>query len=244
MTSTSTASPRRPHPRRALPAGPCLALAAVLALAGCPAAPDEAAPPPAADPVAAPSPLPGDSVYLLEGAFTDQDGRALTLAALRGRPRVVAMVFTHCAYACPRLTSDLQALEASLSPAAREATGFVLASFDHERDLPPRLAAYARERALAPGRWTLLHAGPDVVRELAAVLGVRYARQPSGAYGHSNRYVVLDADGRIVATVDGLEADPAPAREALERLAAPGAQHGAARRGPHPDPNHAPEVPS
>ncbi len=148
------------------------------------------------------------SLYDLDAAWTNQDGSAVPLASLRGRPRLLVMFFSHCSYACPRITADLQKIEQRLSAEERERVGFVMASFDSERDVPATLKTFARTKGLDLTRWMLLHGDEDQVRELAAVLSVRYRRDENGDIDHSNLITLLDAEGRIVFQREGLEGDP------------------------------------
>jgi protein SCO1/2 len=185
----------------------CL-LPALLALAACR---DAATPPRHAE-------LPGDSVYQLGGPWRDQDGAAFPLASLRGQPVLLAMFFTHCPAVCPRLVGDLRAIEAALDGGS--AVRFVLASFDHVRDQPPRLLEYARRHELGAERWTLLHGDAGSVRELAAVLGVAYERTPEGDFVHGNVIALLDADGRIAHRFAGLGTDPQAAAQRVRSLQA------------------------
>ncbi|MEO5968122.1 MAG: SCO family protein, partial [Ferruginibacter sp.] len=55
--------------------------------------------------------LSSESIYQLTDTFTTQDNKSITLSTFSGKPTVVAMVFTHCPYACPRITSDMVDLE-------------------------------------------------------------------------------------------------------------------------------------
>lgn len=147
---------------------------------------------------------PEGSVYDLASSWTDQQGRAVQLADLKGRPRVVAMFFSQCTFACPRITADLKRLEAGLSESQRARVGFVLVSFDVRRDDPAALRDFAQRMDLPGERWTLLHGGEDEVRELAAVLGVRYRPEGDG-FAHANIITLLDAEGRLVAQREGLD---------------------------------------
>ncbi|MBS1604286.1 MAG: SCO family protein, partial [Bacteroidetes bacterium] len=88
------------------------------------------------------------SVYQLPGIWIDQRGRKISLGDLKGEVRIVAMVFTHCGYACPRLVQDMKAIEDSLPVAERKDVGYVLVSFDTERDDPAQLADYAASQGL------------------------------------------------------------------------------------------------
>ena len=157
------------------------------------AAPDSAT-------AAAVSPLPASdlSVYQLESEWTDQHGRSRRLADLRGRPQAVAMVYTHCGSACPRIVGDLKRLEAEFPE-----LGLVLVSIDSERDSPGRLHEFAQGSGLVE-RWTLLNGDDGVLMELAAVLGVRYRRVSETEFVHSNLITVLDATGNIAYRQEGL----------------------------------------
>ncbi|MBL0305693.1 MAG: SCO family protein [Chitinophagaceae bacterium] len=57
---------------------------------------------------------------------------------LKGKPTVVGMIFTHCTYACPRLTADIKSIADSLNY-EKEKVNFLLVSFDTKRDNPTRL---------------------------------------------------------------------------------------------------------
>lgn len=161
-------------------------------------------------------PVPSESLYALASRWTDARGAKLTLSTFRGHPVVVAMVYTSCQASCPLVVSDLQAVEAKLSPKLREQTRFVLVSFDPARDTPARLLEFATARKLDLSRWTLLTGSEDAVRELAAVLGVRYRPTGTGDYLHSNVITVLGRDGVARHRQTGLRQDPAPTVAALE----------------------------
>lgn len=177
----------------------------------------DAATPPCCEPTPAAEPLPDTSVYQLESVWTDQSSQSVRLREFRGQPAIVAMIFTTCEYACPRMLADLKQIEGKLSAQARRTTRFVLVSFDSERDTPDVLAVYARKHSLDLSRWTLLHGGPSAVRELAAILGVRYKRVPSVGFSHSNIITVLSEDGTAVHRRKGLGGAPEGILIAVER---------------------------
>ena len=131
-------------------------------------------------------------------------GAPLTLSALRGRPVVLTMFFASCGYACPLQVTNMQALRAELPPGVRERTAFVLVSFDVTRDTPAALAKYRAQRSL-DGQWTLLHGSDDAVRELAALLGVKYKQDTDGMFSHSNILTILNPAGEIVHQRIGLK---------------------------------------
>lgn len=161
--------------------------------------------------------LPGESLYHLGATWLNQDGATTTLADFAGKPVIVTMVFTHCAYACPRIVADLKAIESALPASRRADVRFVLASFDTARDTPERLRAWATEQNLG-ANWTLLHGDANAVRELSVALNIPFAAQPDGGFGHGNRIVLLDTKGVALTALEGLGAEIGPLVQAVARL--------------------------
>jgi len=148
--------------------------------------------------------LPGKSIYQIDSTWTTDAGEPFKLAALRGRPQIVALFFTSCQNACPITVSDMKRIEAALPEALRTRVGFTLVSFDPERDTTAALHAYRLRRALDPARWTLLRGEPADVAELAARVGMKYKNGARGQFAHSNIITLLSPDGEIVRQQIGL----------------------------------------
>ena len=72
---------------------------------------------------ARPAPLSGQSIYQVRAAWTDTDGKSVQLRSLRGKPVVLAMVYTTCTTACPLTVADLKRIESALSPETGDACG-------------------------------------------------------------------------------------------------------------------------
>lgn len=149
------------------------------------------------------------SLYLLDSTWTSDVSREIKLGALRGRPQIVSLFFTHCEYACPIIVSELKAIEAKLPPEVLGKVDFLLVSMDSKRDTPAELAAFREKHELAREHWTLLRGGTDDVRELAALLGVNYAEDSRGQFAHTNLITLLNAEGEISYQHTGLKQDPA-----------------------------------
>jgi protein SCO1/2 len=160
-----------------------------------------------------------ESLYQIATSFTDDAGRPFQLGQLRGRPVVLTMFFASCGYACPLLVTDMQAIRAQLPAAVRDQAAFVLVSFDVERDTPAALRHYREERGLDAG-WTLLHGDADAVRELAALLGVKYKQEADGMFSHSNLVTILNPEGEVAHQRSGLRGGLDDAAAALVRVAA------------------------
>ncbi|MDQ5978448.1 MAG: hypothetical protein QG602_1422 [Verrucomicrobiota bacterium] len=155
-----------------------------------------------------------ESLYQLEVGFTDDRDRPFTLASLRGRPVVLTMFFASCGYACPLLLTDMQAIRAKLPAEIRDQAAFVLVSFDVARDTPAALAKYREERQL-DAQWTLLHGDDDAVRELAALLGVKFKLEADGQFAHSNLISILNPGGEVVHQRTGLQGGLDEAAQAI-----------------------------
>ena len=157
------------------------------------------------------------SLYLLDSTWTSDVERQIKLGALRGRPQIVALFFTHCEYACPILVGELKAIEGRLPPEVLGKVDFLLVSIDSKRDTPAELAVFREKRQLARERWTLLRGGADDVRELAALLGVNYVEDSRGQFAHSNIITLLNAEGEVAFQHAGLKQDPATLIAAIEK---------------------------
>ncbi|HEY8995591.1 MAG TPA: SCO family protein [Lacunisphaera sp.] len=157
-----------------------------------------------------------NSLYQADASFTDDTGRAFTLGQLRGRPVVLTMFFASCGYACPLLVTDMQAIRGRLPAEQRDRALFVLVSFDTVRDTPEALAKYRAQRGL-DGSWVLLHGDGEAIRELAALLGVKYQQETDGMFSHSNLITVLNAEGEVVHQRTGLKGGLDEAAQAVLR---------------------------
>jgi protein SCO1/2 len=153
--------------------------------------------------------LPGESVYQLPMSLIDQNGRTLTLAELRGQPVLVAMFYTSCDNVCPMIAWHLHRMEQAVSDAQRARLRVLLVSFDPARDTPEALRRFADAHRADPARWVVARTDASEVRDLAAVLGIRYRELEGGAFNHSSVITLLDADGLIRARTSDLKSlDP------------------------------------
>ncbi len=168
------------------------------------------------------------SLYQVDSLWTNDGAQPWKLSALRGRVQVMAMFFANCTYACPLIVNDMRRIEAALPEAMRARVGFTLITIDTERDMPDALRAYRSANKLPLSRWTLLHGTPDDTLELAALLGVKFKRDASGQFAHSNLITVLNREGEIIHQLAGLNQN---LQETIERVSS-AAQDPAKRSSP------------
>lgn len=159
-----------------------------------------------------------ESIYNVSSVWQNRYGHEVTLDSLRGKVQVVAMVYTHCEFACPRILADMRRIRDRLSEEELNSTNFVIVSIDPERDTPERLQNFAAENDLSDEHWTLLNGDQGDILELAALLGVKYKRISKTDFTHSNMISVLNKKGEIVHQRKKLGDDPVAIVEAIQKL--------------------------
>lgn len=127
--------------------------------------------------------------------LADVAGREVSLHALRGRPVLVAFIYTTCTTACPLLSARMAKLQEKLIAASIPA---VLASVtvDPDRDDAKKLGAYAERFGARPG-WYFLRAEPARLAPVLASYGEWTRGLPSGDLDHPARLHLIDAEGRV-----------------------------------------------
>lgn len=179
--------------------GVCAAVACMLAMSLCMADLVSGAPPQSAA-------LPSDSIYQLPVTMHDQEGHALAMPAMQGQMQIVTMIYTSCAYVCPMTIENIKSLRAELAPDQREQLHTLLISLDPERDTVKVLKKTMAERRLDGKHWTMARPDPPDVRRVAAVLGIQYRQLSNKEFNHSTVLILLDAQGRIRARTEKLDA--------------------------------------
>lgn len=170
-----------------------------------------------ADPVAA-----DESIYLLDGTYTDQKGNQVGLDLYKGHPVLISMFYATCPHACPMLIADIKRIEKALPEAQRKDLRVILVTFDPERDTVEKLDALATAHGLDPSRWKFLRTEPSKVQELAAVLGIKYRFAPNGDINHSSTISLLDHRGVVVERIEGLRQPEGPVVQRILRMGAGG----------------------
>jgi len=146
------------------------------------------------------------SLYQVPLAFRTDAGETVALDHWKGEKVVLTMVFTSCQATCPVTMAKLHAIQERFDHAG-VAAHFVIVSFDPLRDTPEKMTAYRAAGGHRNANWTFLVGSEDDTRELAMLLGIKYARNPtSGDIMHDNKIVLLNAEGEVVKELLGLDA--------------------------------------
>jgi protein SCO1/2 len=166
-----------------------------------------------------------ESLYALDLMIETSDGSLSSLRTLAGKPRIATMFYAHCQSMCPLTIQTLKELDRSLSPAERQALGYVVLSLDPQRDAPEVLRERSRAQGLDAGRWFLARTRAVDVSAAADFLGIRWRSLSNGEIDHAGALVLLDAQGRELSrtsTVGAVDAQfLSDVREAVHGSMAP-----------------------
>jgi protein SCO1/2 len=148
------------------------------------------------------------SIYNLDSEWTNQNNQKVKLEGFVGKPQLITLIYTTCAYACPRIMADIKGIEEKLTEKGIQDYGIVLVTMDPENDTPKQLKKFAKEQGLNESRYQLLNSESENIRELSVLLNIKYKKLDSGDISHSNIISVLNSKGEIVYQEEGLGADP------------------------------------
>lgn len=160
-----------------------------------------------------------ESIYNVSSIWQNRYGHKVKLDSLRGKVQVVALVYTHCEFACPRILADMKRIRDQLPENKLNTTNFVIVSIDPKRDTPQRLRNFANENDLSDEQWTLLNGDEGDILELAALLGVKYKRINETDFTHSNMITVLNRQGEVAYRRKKLGDDPTAIVKTINQLA-------------------------
>jgi protein SCO1/2 len=150
--------------------------------------------------------------------MTDQDGRPVTEASLKGRPTAMFFGFTYCPEVCPTTLLDLTNWMKRMGTRA-DRLNVVFVSVDPERDTPTQLKTYLS--SFDP-RIQGFSGTPEDTAAMAALYKVHYEKiaVEGGPYtmDHSTTIYLFDAEGRFVELIR-YGAPDEEALAALNRLA-------------------------
>lgn len=161
------------------------------------------APPPANGPKAFHMPSPGEEVP--DFAFTDQDGKRISLHLFRGKTVMVTFVYTRCPFPdfCPRMSSNFADVYKQLSsnPSLGD-TQLLSVSFDPEHDTPKVLRDYGFSVAHTHDsslfrRWEFAAPKAADLPKIADFFALT-VKPEGGLITHTLSTAVIGPDGKIV----------------------------------------------
>jgi cytochrome oxidase Cu insertion factor (SCO1/SenC/PrrC family) len=156
--------------------------------------------------------------------LTNQLGRAVSLADLRGHVWVADIIFTRCAGPCLKMSKQMKELQESL-PAASKAQLISLTT-DPAFDTPAVLKAYGERFAANPGRWMFLTGSKQEVGHLATnslkLAGIEKKPEERESavdlFIHSTIFVIVDKSAQLrgVFQTTGEDIDPLKVKKEIQ----------------------------
>ena len=140
--------------------------------------------------------------------LTDQNGAAVSLASLKGKPVLIDFVYTSCASTCPMLTAKISAIARALGPALGADVKIISITLDPEHDNPAELAKYAKSHDADVKGWLFLTGTPARIDRVMAQFKLRRTRESDGSITHSIEAFLIGPDGHQVRQYNALDVSP------------------------------------
>ena len=132
------------------------------------------------------------------------DGSTISLAAYRGKPLIISMIFSSCHHVCPSTTQFLQeTVRKARSALGQDSFQVLSIGFDSARDTPERMAQFRRSSGVTTDNWDFLAADSATIAGLTEQLGFIYYPSPRG-FDHLVQVTVVDGNGVIYRQVYGM----------------------------------------
>ena len=159
-----------------------------------------------------PSPL-DHPRHLVDFTLTDRSGRSVTQADLAGRFLVVNFVFTSCSLSCRAVNDRMEEIQRLVA----DATDVQLVSLtvDPRSDTPSVLAKFADSHHADTNRWLFLTGDKaelyHVIETSFIPKSVELEGLVPGGFTSTDRIMLVDPQGKVWASFDGLRRNAASA---------------------------------
>ena len=138
----------------------------------------------------------------------DQNGAAVPLASLRGRPVLLGFVHTSCKGPCEMMTAKMKLVGDKLVSHHDIKLVMVTVTTDPDHDGPAQMLAYAKaQNANQPG-WLFLSGKPSDVRRVLAVYNIPQDESEEDEMTHVLDLFLIAPDGTTVRKYHGIEISP------------------------------------
>lgn len=130
-----------------------------------------------------------------EFSLTDQNGKTVTNADLRGHIWIADFIFTRCKGPCPLMTARMLEMQKALvkTPEVK----LVSVTVDPEYDTPEVLRAYAEANHADPARWKFLTGDKPVIEKLVTEGFMQHLAEENGEPVHGTMFLIVDGNGMV-----------------------------------------------
>ncbi|MFZ4450460.1 SCO family protein [Salibacterium aidingense] len=153
--------------------------------------------------------------------FTNQDGDTVTNEDLQGNYVLADMIFTSCPTVCNTMTPNMLNLQGEMEKAGIDDIRIVSFTVDPENDDPEALKQYGENYGVDFSNWDFLTGYSDEeIQTLAEKSFKSVVDKDTGDENivHATTFFLIDPEGNVVRSYDGLENDTDPILEDLKRL--------------------------
>ena len=133
---------------------------------------------------------PEDEAWLSRFTLTERSGERVDSEDLKGQPYVVSFFFSTCPSICVRQNQKLAELQERFED---RGVKFVAISVDPETDSPEVLREYANRFDADEDQWLFLTGELNYIRRI----GAEIFQQPVNKQFHTERFVLVDPQGKI-----------------------------------------------
>jgi protein SCO1/2 len=150
--------------------------------------------------------------------LTNQEGRPVRLADLRGKPVLLTFIYTTCPDVCPLITADMVRIQRLVKARGGPEAIFLSITTDPEVDRPDVLKAYAERHGVDLATWALLTGTTAELQPVWNAYSVKVTRRARGLVDHTGVSILIDRLGRIRYRYRGWSLDTPTVVADLERL--------------------------
>jgi protein SCO1/2 len=132
--------------------------------------------------------------------LTDQDGKPVRLADLKGKVLLVSFIFTTCNGSCPATTHRMGQVQEELRRRGlldKSRVRLLSITLDPARDTPEVLRRYMQIYDADPATWSFLTGPADRVAQVVAAWGMWARPAANGQLDHPSRIFLVDPAGRV-----------------------------------------------
>lgn len=140
--------------------------------------------------------------------LVDQNGRAVSLASLKGRPVLVDFIYTECPGPCLMLTSKMVNTAKLLRAQMGTQVQLLSISIDPAHDTPAALSRYAKAQGANMKGWLFLTGSPQQIDDVLARYNLRRAVQSNGLIDHVVEFFLLGPNGQQLRQYAATEVTP------------------------------------
>ncbi|MGZ6175689.1 MAG: SCO family protein [Candidatus Binataceae bacterium] len=151
-------------------------------------------------------------------SLVDQNGRAISLSSLKGRPALVAFIHTQCEGPCELITANMKRVARNLGPGFASEVTMVSITTEPKEDGSRELLAYAKAQGVNADGWVFLTGADAKIRRLLTLYGVAAEDDDSD---HVLEMFLLSSNGAGMRRYRGVATAPETIASDIRKAALP-----------------------